>query len=338
VKAITTKAILPIALLAGITAAIAACSSDGDGEKPTYDECYVEVPGPGGEPIQQLDCSIPGCETTPVCTSGCRAQTDCGPVRTDTNVDRICEAGTCSTSGPRTDEGALRTGGIWVWHNFHKNVNVATIDGKGYLITAHHAVRPDGKALTCKDLLRLDDPDGQTNVLARTNGEVRDIENGQLMLARIEKVPLADEKTPHLVLSRFYSVSPRAKDNKTGEPGGLLYAKGCVADVEVLEGPLPDQQDQAHTVELTVVPACDVGDPNACPSGKECVSGAGYCRYSCEQKCSPRETCRPLRDGEAPQCVYTCDPARGVACPLDERNTPRCDVTPGEDPACLPDD
>jgi len=337
VKAITTRAILPFSLLVGLTAAIAACNS-GDGEEPTYDECYVERTGADGETVRELDCSLPGCESTPVCSRGCKAQSECGTVRTDLEVDRICEAGNCATTGPRTDEGKLRTGGTYVWHTFDKNVNVSIIEGKGYLLTVHHAVRPDGKALTCRDLLRLDDPDAETNVLSRTHGEVRDIDSGQLMLARIEKVPLVEGDKPHLLLSRFYSVSPRAPENNTGEPGGLLYARGCVEELEVIEGPLPDQQDEAYTVNLTVSPACDTRDPNACPDGKECVAGAGFCRYVCEENCSRRETCRPLREGEPPQCVYSCDPDRGVACPLDERNTPRCDVTPGEDPACLPDD
>jgi len=336
VKTITTRAILPLALLAGITAALASCSDDGGKEEPSYDQCYVEVTGTDGKSTKELDCTLPGCESTPVCSSGCKAQKDCGAVHTGSNVERMCQAGTCTSTGVRTEDGSLRTGGIYVWHTFDKNVNVSTIQGKGFLLTVHHAITPGGKTLTCRDLLRMDDPDLESNVIARTNGEVTQIESGQLMLARIENVPLADEATPHLVLSRFYSVSPKAKGNKTGEPGGLLYAKGCVDGMEVIEGALPQNPDQAHTAELTVSPACDAGDPKSCSAGKECVAGAGFCRYVCEQACTRRETCRPLHPGEAPQCVYTCDPDRGVTCPLDERNTPRCDVTPGEDPACLP--
>ena len=335
-KTNTTRAILPLAILAGITAALASCSDGGGKDEPTYEECYVLVEGPDGQPKQELDCTLPGCESTPVCSSGCKAQKECSAVNTNSNVERMCLDGKCASTGPRTEDGTLRTGGIYVWHTFDKNVNVTVIQKKGYLITVHHAITSGGKAITCRDLLRMEDPDGGTNVIARTNGEVTQIQTGDLLLTRIENVPLADEATPHLLLSRFYSVSPKAAGNTTGEPGGLLYAKGCVDGVEVIEGPLPPNQDQAHSVDLTVSPACDVADPNSCPDGKQCVPGAGFCRYVCEG-CTARETCRPMRPGEAPQCVLTCDPGRGVTCPLDERNTPRCDATPGEDPACLPD-
>lgn len=334
-KTITTRrALFSLAVLAGFTAALSSCGTADEKketEEPKYDECYVA--GEDGEPV--IDCSLPGCKQAPECKSGCTAQApDCvSGVFTDKKVERICLAGTCMPAGARTEEGVLRRGGLYLPHTFDANVNVNNLNKKGFVITVHHATRPGGGTLTCKDLLKGDaDDTSESNVVARTTGKVESINEGEILLTSVRDVPLPEGGSSHLVLSRFYSVSP---NNVTKEPGGILYARGCSTVSDIPEGPLPDRQDEAHTLEMEVFTACDIKDKTSCTDGKQCVAGAGFCSYTCEG-CTHREVCRPPRPGAEPQCLLSCDPDRGVGCPAGEM--PRCDTTPGEIPACLPID
>ncbi len=279
-----------------------------------------------------VDCSNPLCDAAPECNLECAAQVPTCEAAITGSIDRICVDGSCQAAGPRDEEGALVRGCLNVGHTFDRNVHVPNL--RSYVLSVHHGIRPDGKKLSCEDLLGASDADDPSlsNVLARSVENVK-AENGDIVKVPINRVPLHEKGRTLLVLTRFFNST---KNPETNAPRGNVAAKSCFGDVEVVEG-LTDitgcPDDGAHTYDVEVSPGCNVIN-DTCTDGKQCIQAAGICRYVCEERCGAAGVCRPLSAGQPPECLRKCNPENPDTTPCDPGF--RCDVTAGEDPACMP--